>query len=51
MNLYIATLTELQDRLDAVTSPARRFELLAEMARELESVIYATRETLRGKAS
>ena len=51
MNLYLATLTELQDRFDAATSPARRFQLLAEMARCLDDVIYITRETLRGKAS
>ena len=44
MTNYIQALTDLQNRYDAEPNPARRFELLADMSRVLDAVIYAVRQ-------
>lgn len=48
MRIYVESLAMLTDRLDAAPTAAVRYELLASMARELEAVVFATREVLRG---
>ena len=44
MTNYIQSLASLADRYDVEPNPARRFELLADMSRVLDAVIFAVRQ-------